>query len=98
MMNYKEKLTKIQESFKEASRDEVIDAFIAGRNERSASLNSISGKLVSYNTVIADWEGNKIRINSKKYSSTTSAQTGALKRAAQSQGITIEEVEENVLN
>lgn len=82
----------------EASREQVIDAFVKGLPERSANLNSTGQKLMSYNTVIADWSGGKIRINKQKYSQTTTTQTNALKRAAQSVGISVEEVDANVLN
>lgn len=47
---------------------------------RGASLTSTGDKLISYETLIAEWRGGVLAINGAKYSATTSKQQGMLRR------------------
>ena len=79
---------------------DIIHAFINHKRAKTAlrdipyngyyiakgrSLESTGDKLYSYDTVIARWSGDKVELNTKKYSSSTSrvqsALAGALARA-----------------
>lgn len=46
---------------------------------RGASLTSTGDKLVSYETVVAEWRGDSVAITPRKYSCTTSKQCGMLR-------------------
>lgn len=79
---------------------DIIHAFINHKQAKTAlrdipyngyyiakgrSLESTGEKLYSYDTVIARWSGDKVELNTKKYSSSTSrvqsSLAGALARA-----------------
>lgn len=46
---------------------------------RGASLTSTGDKLISYETVVAEWRDGKVAITPVKYSCTTSKQCGMLR-------------------
>lgn len=54
---------------------------------RGRSLESTGDKLYSYDTVIARWAGDKIEVNNRRYSASTSHVQGALKNAIARAGI-----------
>lgn len=48
-------------------------------NWRGASLTSTGNKLISYETVVAEWRNGSVAITPVKYSCTTSKQCGMLR-------------------
>lgn len=46
---------------------------------RGASLTSTGDKLISYETIVAEWRGGRVLITPCKYSRTTSKQCGMLR-------------------
>jgi hypothetical protein len=61
---------------------DVVKAFIQRKAAKVQNLESTGDKLISYNTVIAQWTyDGELYINSSYYSATTSRHLGYLKRA-----------------
>ena len=61
---------------------EVIDAFFEDVNCHTVHLRSRDGKLFSYNTIIAEKDGEFLYVNITKYSPTTSRhQNNVLRKA-----------------
>lgn len=56
-------------------------------NWRGASLTSTGDKLVSYETIVAEWRDGRVLITPLKYSATTSKQCGMLKNACAMAGV-----------
>lgn len=54
---------------------------------RGRSLESTGDELYSYDTVIARWNGDRVELNTKKYSSSTSRVQSALAGALAKAGI-----------
>lgn len=59
---------------------DVCKNFIEGKNAKGSNLESIDGKLYSYNTCIAEKIEEGIIINETKYSTSTSTHQGYLYR------------------
>lgn len=57
---------------------------------RGSSLSSTGETLISYETPIARWRGDKVAITDEKYSSTTSRQVSQLKYQCSMAGIETE--------
>ena len=51
---------------------EVIEDFLNGKTAIGSNLYSTGTKLINYNTVIAEWDLEKLYINTTRYSKTTS--------------------------
>lgn len=58
---------------------EVIECFLKKDWGNSDHLHSTGDKLISYNTCIAQWNNDKIILNTTKYSVTSSIHLGLLK-------------------
>lgn len=58
---------------------------------RGCTLNSYGYKLINYETLLAYWKDNKVYLNIKKYSSTTSKIQNKLRELAKESGIDIVE-------
>lgn len=80
---------------KEATNDQVIDAFFAGLTSQSGSMSAHSYFLLSYKTVIAERKGSVVFLNKKKYSTTTSQQQNKVREKAKELGLSVKEVEPN---
>lgn len=65
------------------SNFDVIEAFLDHMDLGSLNLVSKEGKLFSYDTCIAEWDGDIILYNGTYYSQTTSKHVGILKRLGQ---------------
>jgi hypothetical protein len=83
------------EKKKEASNDQVIDAFFAGLTAQSGSMSAHSNFLLSYSTIIAERKGAYVFLNKKKYSVTTSQQQNKVREKAKELGLTVKEVDAN---
>lgn len=59
---------------------------------RGASLTSTGNKLISYETVVAEWRGDSVAITTAKYSTTTSKQCNMLRRECEKLNIKTEEM------
>lgn len=57
----------------------VVNEFVRGRDFKVTNLKSENGKLISYNTTIAQHVGDTLIVNITKYSSTTTRQLSYLK-------------------
>lgn len=67
------------------TNEQVIQAFINGKEKAAnnqKTLRIVSGRLVNYQTTIAQYYGNTLYINETKYSSTTSKIVNKLKQLA----------------
>lgn len=64
---------------------------------RGASLTSTGDKLISYETIIAEWRGDSVAITPRKYSRTTSKQQSMLNRECEKLGVRYELKEEGVM-
>lgn len=53
----------------------------------ASNLHSVEGKLINYNTIIAQWFDDTLLINTTKYSVTTSKHQNQLLRLAEYNGI-----------
>ena len=62
---------------------QVGERFLLGRTGTSLNMTSTGARLVSYNTVIAQWIDDKLVFNDTKYSRTTSKQTNWIKDYAE---------------
>lgn len=80
---------------KEATNDQVIDAFFQGLTSQSGSLSAHHNMLLSYATIIAERRGQYVMVNKKRYSPTTSAQQSLVKQKAKELGLTVKEVDAN---
>ena len=92
------------------SNEKVIKEFLNGNQAKTQLRTILNGYytyegrtlwtnnniLVNYNTNMAKLEGNKLYLNIKKYSVTTSKIQSMIKRLATSQGLEVIEVEEEV--
>ena len=58
---------------------DVATLFLGKNDCRGSNLYSINGKLYSYDTVIAQWDGIDLIGNSTKYSCSTSRHLGYIK-------------------
>ena len=61
---------------------------------KGTTLSIAGDKLINYATIIAIREGNTIKLNNKKYSSTTSKIQNQIRREALSSGLELIEMEE----
>ena len=68
------------------SNQDVIDLFLNGTDARSGNLSSLDGVLYSYLQPIAAMRGRNVLINATRFSTTTSAHTGRLRRAISRSG------------
>lgn len=59
---------------------------------RGASLTSTGDKLISYETVVAEWRGDSVAITPVKYSATTSKQCGMLRAQCKMLNVKTEEL------
>lgn len=57
---------------------------------RGASLTSTGDKLISYETVVAEWRNGSVAITPVKYSATTSKQCGMLRAQCKMQNVKTE--------
>lgn len=91
-MNNETVIKKIlnKEKGKTALRDILNGCFIY----KGRTLESTGETLINYSTVIAYWKNNKLYINSKKYSATTSKIQTKLRRLASINNIQYELYEE----
>lgn len=64
----------------------VVQQFIKGQPGKCLSMYTDGHKLFSYNTIIAQREGNIMLVNTTKYSMTTSKHQGLLYREINKQG------------
>ena len=92
------------------SNEKVIKEFLNGNQARTQKREILNGCytyegrtlwtdnniLVNYRTNIARLEGNKLYLNIKKYSSTTSRIQSMIKRLASQKGLEVIEVGEEV--
>lgn len=87
------------------TNEQVIKSFIGGATSGHTPTREIYGqgkgntlsidgdKLINYTTIIAIREGNTIKLNTTKYSTTTSKIQSMIKRIALSNDKIVEEVE-----
>ena len=59
---------------------------------KGASISTDGQKLYSYWTIIAEWDGDKVLVNNKKYSNTTTLQQHDLALMLSNAGIASEEM------
>lgn len=92
------------------SNEKVIKEFLNGNQAKTQKREILNGCytyegrtlwtkdniLVNYSTNMARLEGNKLYLNVKKYSVTTSKIQSMIKRLATSQGLEVIEVQEEV--
>lgn len=82
---------------------EVVKQFLARKSAHTpkryfmwggygSSISTDGEKLYSYSTPIAEWRGDSVAINSKKYSNTTSKQQGMLRRECEKLNVKTEEL------
>jgi len=57
----------------------AVREFVGGREAQGSNLRSTGNELISYSTVIAQYENGGIAMTSKKYSRTTSAHQNLLR-------------------
>lgn len=63
------------------TKKELLTAFVNGAEHgRGSNLIIVGNKLINYNTVIAERKGNKITLNSSRYSRTTSVNQNMLRQ------------------
>lgn len=61
------------------TNNQVVELFLNKRKAKSLHMFSDGHKIWSYNTVVAQWEGETLIFNQTKYSRTTSKQVGGLR-------------------
>lgn len=83
------------------TNEKVIRSFLKHQEGHTPKRRTIDGdnistlwtrenELINYRTVIAKWEGNTIKLNTKKYSSTTSKIQNMIERICEEYNIEIE--------